>query len=82
MASFCKAEDLEKRYVVTAQCLFGYARRGNLSMHRLGNELLFDEDSVARLFRRRELLRDGGPGESSALGVLGARLLGVSNDVR
>lgn len=83
MASFSTAADLQQRYAVSAQVLLAYARRGNLAMRRpptllaepSADEILFDEEGVARLFPRRASRGSGGNTQPT-LGVLGASRMG------
>lgn len=77
MATWKTAPELSRRYLVGAERLLDYSRRGNLPMRREADGTpLFDEDIVARLFRLRHAL--GVPLTSGAnLGVLGETRLGT-----
>lgn len=77
---WCTAAQLRERYAVSEQRLLAYACRGNLSMRRLGSQLLFEERGVARLFPRLSVLRAAAQAADTparALAVLGQAKLGM-----
>ena len=78
MPTFRTAEDLTRHYAVSPERLLTYAQRGNLSMRKLGDELWFDEEAVARLFPKRTGDADATPGQRLGSGVLGTATLGPS----
>jgi hypothetical protein len=77
MARWRSADELCERYLVGEQRLLAFSRRGNLPMlQESGQIALFDEDIVARLFRRR----DEEPASSEGgWGSLGSARLGFKD---
>ncbi|MFZ5893394.1 MAG: hypothetical protein ACOY0T_20200 [Myxococcota bacterium] len=79
MARWRSAVELCERYLVGEQRLLAFSRRGNLPMLQVAGEIaLFDEDIVARLFRRRD--DAGAPASQGGWGIIGSARLGA-NDV-
>ena len=55
MATWTTGSELAARYAVREERLSAYARRGDLGMRSSPNgERVYDEDRVAKLFRRRD----------------------------
>jgi hypothetical protein len=79
MATWKSAAELSRAYLVGAERLLEYSRRGNLPMSLADDgTALFDEEIVCRLFRSR---RSAPPVNGQNLGVLGeARLGGASSE--
>lgn len=78
MPTWKTAAELCRRYLVGADRLAEYSRRGNLPMtHEEDGPALFDEDFVARFFRLRHAVGVA-MGPVGHLGVLGEARLGVS----
>jgi hypothetical protein len=76
MATWKSAAELSRAYLVGADRLLDYSRRGNLPMSlEADGTPLFDEQIVARLFRSR---RSVPPVNGQNLGVLGEARLGGS----
>ena len=77
MARWRSADELCERYLVGEQRLLAFSRRGNLPMLSQNGQLpLFDEDIVARLFRRRD--ESDAPAHEGGWGTLGSARLGAN----
>ncbi len=79
MTAWKTAKEIEGLYLVTADRLEAYGRRGNLSFRReAGGSLMFEEAAVARLFRARSGMVSVGAAAAAnpGFGILGAMQLG------